>query len=465
MDRQRLRMRVIASTRARPNAGLERGQRDDQGIDQDVKLEAHEGSQADEEGSPTSESDLSTSSKGDSSDASSSSGSTSSGHVSCIREAQLSADGSCIFTSDHNRTFSVYSSNPSDGKLTPYASFKAHGPVRAFAPYPGFDINDSETTSVLVSVKDSYITLHNAIWDFSRLFTANDDDDEPPPPSIPVDISTKLASYKLINHLQEKVIAPLCLTYNTQGTHFIAGSLNQISTFNVEYTDNPVHKIFSAPRKRSSGRGPGFKGYVSSLDISSNGILAAGTWARHISIFDQEGLGNEITHFPIPSMVNDRPGLVGDGVSQLKWSPCGTYLYIAERSSDSILIYDSRNFGLALGYCVGRMAMTKQKLGFDIWSAGDQDPYAAYGGSDASHEVWAGGTDGKIRVWRDAHLKEGPLDADEVLEVGDTPVVSTIVYPNGKAVAPASGRWGVDKEDTQRRNWGSLDILQLEVEI
>jgi hypothetical protein len=148
------------------------------------------------------------------------------------------------------------------------------------------------------------------------------------------------------------------------------------------------------------------------------------------------------------------------------------YLYVAERQSDVLLIYDVRNFKMALGYCKGRMAQTKQKLGFDVWGAGAE----IYGGESGGHEVWAGGMDGKVRVWKDPHRKEGAVEADEVVEIGDgdeMPVVSTLVHSSGSLAVTARGTLDTDNRPSEgaiRRGGGTrprftergcLDILGL----
>lgn len=372
--------------------------------------------------------------------------------TSCIQEAQLSPDGTCIFTSDYNRAFSVYPigtdilDSTATRPLKPYAQFKSADPIWAFAANPLFNLQDSSSTHVLVSRRDRYITLHNALWDMSTPDTG------PELQTSPVNIHTPLASYKLINHLNEAVTAPLSLAYSASGTHFFAGGQNSIAIFDLTNTDDPIHSIPTIPSKRNKlkGGGRGFKGYVSALSVSpptltsSEGLLAAGSRTRYVGIYDCIS-GSELTHFSLPGTVDGKKlrnenlaHVMGDGVSSLKWSPCGRYLYVAERQSDVLLIYDVRNFSLALGYCAGRRALTKQKLGFDVWNAG-ASPYDI---ESIAHEVWAGGTDGKVRVWKDPYMKEGAVEADEVVDIGDgdtMPVVSTLVHLSGSLAVTARG--------------------------
>jgi hypothetical protein len=396
---------------------------------------------------------------------------TSENHTSCIHEAQLSPDGTCIFTSDFNRSFSVYPISPAIQTstntlpLAPYAQFTSPDPIWAFAANPLFNLHDASSTHVLVSRRDRYITLHNALWDISSSYTTT--------PTTPINISTPVISYKLINTLTEAVVAPLSLAYSSTGTHFFAGHSNAIATFDLTYPDAPIHTIRTIPSANSKlkGGGRGFKGAISALALdSSSSMLAAGARTRHIGIYDSDS-GREVTTFSLPGTLDGRklsPSLVnmrsimGDGVSGLKYSPCGSYLYVAERMSDVLLIYDVRNFELALAYCEGRKACTKQKLGFDVWGNGE------------SHEVWAGGTDGCVRVWRDPYLKEGAVEPDEVVCVGegDAPVIGSLVHASGGLAVAACGKVDVDGAGSKGRlrgggrrpkfrEWGSLEILGL----
>jgi hypothetical protein len=407
-------------------------------------------------------------------------------NISCIQEAQLSPDGTCIFTSDHNRIFSVYAidtnitNETATRSLKPYAQYKSPNPIWAFAVNPLFNVQDANSTHVLISRRDSYISLHNALWDISRPHDTNTSDLN----NEPVDISRPITCYKLINHLTEAIDAPLSLAYSHDGTHFFAGEQNVIATFDLECTDEPIHKIPTIPSKNSKlkGGGRGFKGWISALSLSppthlsQGGMLAAGSRTRYVGIYDAVS-GSEVTQFSLPGTVDGKKfrnqnlqHIMGDGVSYLKWSPCGKYLYVAERSSDALLIYDVRNFSLSLGYCAGRNALTKQKLGFDVWNAG-ASPYDI---EAISHEIWAGGTDGMVRVWKDPYRKQGAVEADEVFQVSDAPVVSTLVHRLGSLAVAAYGKFETGEEVSGAegmvpghglrptyRSWGRLDILGL----
>lgn len=143
---------------------------------------------------------------------------------------------------------------------------------------------------------------------------------------------------------------------------------------------------------------------MSSLALSRDNILAAGTYNRQVGLFENAGQGESMTAFDLSYNDADDSLLKGNGVSQLAWSPCGNYLFVAERQSDALLVYDIRHTGQRLSYLSGRRAHTTLKLSFDLASD-------AYGKID----IWAGGTDGKVRVWRDVTSREGRLEPDLAL--------------------------------------------------
>jgi len=121
-------------------------------------------------------------------------------------------------------------------------------------------------------------------------------------------------------------------------------------------------------------------------------------------------------------------GYSGAGITKVEWSPCGRYLYIAERKSDGALVYDIRVAGKRLGWLGGRKAVTWQRLGIDAVRAGE------------GHEVWAGGTDGKVRMWKGPSDKEGLVEASFEWDAGEDPVVAALVHPSGTVAATCFGQ-------------------------
>lgn len=197
------------------------------------------------------------------------------------------------------------------------------------------------------------------------------------------------------------------------------------------------------------------KGIVSALAVnpSGDGILAAGTYTRHVGLYNSNGSGESLGTFSIAKTEANRE-IGGRGITQLCWSPCGRYLYIAERKSDGILVYDVRVTGQMLGHLRGRKALTNQRMKIDVVAAGP----------DGSHEVWAGGTDGFMRVWKSPEYSAGGQDPDAEFKVHDgmkapgssqdpiltilDVVTSAMFHPMANVVATSSGQRHYDLDDS-----------------
>lgn len=141
------------------------------------------------------------------------------------------------------------------------------------------------------------------------------------------------------------------------------------------------------------------RGIVSALSVQGEGgMLAAGTWTRWVGLYDMEGVGGTVATWSIAEAADKHAGIGGTGVTQTLWSSCGRYLYVVERKSRGVLVYDVRVMGKLAAWLEGRHAFTNQRLGVDV-----------YEGQDGM-EIWAGGTDGVVRVWEGVGKTEGPLE-------------------------------------------------------
>ena len=109
--------------------------------------------------------------------------------------------------------------------------------------------------------------------------------------------------------------------------------------------------------------------------------------------------------------------------------------------SHGLGVWDVRGTGRRLGWLAGRRAWTMQRI------------HADRRGS----EVWSGGTDGKVRVWRDLGMREGVLEPDEELQAHEgeryCPILSSgcadasadcvsavALHPSGTVLATCSGQ-------------------------
>jgi WD40 repeat protein len=171
----------------------------------------------------------------------------------------------------------------------------------------------------------------------------------------------------------ERYIAPASLLFTPDGRHFLAGADSLIATFDVSRNgEGPsVERKTNAStrgRKGDVSTGMGMKGIVSALSISSDNILGAGTFTRNIALYANAGQGEQIAVFPLTQDMGkeDETYIGGSGVTDVRWSPCGKYLYVAERQGSGVHVYDVRVAGRRIGVLTGRRAETTQRIGLDV---------------------------------------------------------------------------------------------------
>ena len=265
-------------------------------------------------------------------------------------------------------------------ELIAYSTLPAAESVNTVTAYPMFDLQNPSTTLLLSSQRDHPIRLNSALT-----------------PQL-------VASYPLVNPTTEAFISPHSLLFTADGQRFLAGSESLLSIFDLSRPgDGPVGSYRTGKSGGSSfaDSGMSLRGILSALAIEEqSGILAAGTFSRNIGLYDSKGQGDCIGVFCVKGTEADLQ-IGGSGATQVIWSPCGRYLYIAERKSDGAMIYDIRVTGRLLGWLKERRAVTSQRLGVHVVSIS----------GTADQEVWAGGTDGMIRAWRNPHMGEGAQSA------------------------------------------------------
>lgn len=322
-----------------------------------------------------------------------------SGHFSNLfREAQFTPDGTTIVTHSEDeclRTFilppDLLQDDSDPSRLEPYSEIQSPTNTLSYAIYPHFDLRDPSTTLVLAASKDVPLTLRNALH-----------------------YDTLHASYPLIDAKTEAFVPSHSLAWSPDGTHFFAGSKDQVAIFDPSRDgEGPVTIHRTAPgrtaRKMYAAQDPNScKGIVSALRHSPvDGILAAGTLDRNVGLFDHGGFQACGTAFSLPAD--------GTGITHLRWSPCGKYLLIAERQSDCMHVYDVRQTRTRVGWLRGRCAETTQKLGMDVVATAE------------GFEVWAGGTDGCARMWSNAGVVEGEQHPDREVKMHDGGYCSEII--------------------------------------
>nr|POE71834.1 guanine nucleotide-binding protein negative regulator 1 [Quercus suber] len=312
-----------------------------------------------------------------------------------FREAQFSADGTTIITHNEDQCLRTYILPPEllDTRQMPhpldsYSTFPAASNIQSYAVYPGFQLQDASTTLVLSANIGEPLRLSNALQ-----------------------FATVHAKYKLIKQTTEEYLKAYSLTFTASGDHFVAGSVGMISVFDtqidgsgpiVEHRTHVGKSLTSFDHEVTSMTK---KGIVSALGISSGRLLAIGTTEQEVALYNNEGRGECATSFSIRPLRGDTAGITGRGVTKLAWSPCGTYLLVAERQSDGIQVFDVRNTFRRVAWLSGRQANTSQRLGIDVI------PTAS------GYEVWGGGMDGCVRMWTNPGAVTGAQSYDGVLKM------------------------------------------------
>eukprot|EP01034_Spumella_vulgaris_P025627 gene25627-32103_t len=167
------------------------------------------------------------------------------------------------------------------------------------------------------------------------------------------------ATYSGINHLDELDPA-VSLAFNLTGDRIYAGSNKMIRCFDLSRPGRDGHTSQATTKSRKSPLGQ--KGLISTIAFNPDhsGAYAAGSYANSIGVYVEN---SRECVFQIDEMEF--------GVSCLRWSPCGRFLWAGGRHHESILCWDIRQTGQCVG-SVKRSLLTNQKMLFDI------DPWGCY---------------------------------------------------------------------------------------
>ena len=265
------------------------------------------------------------------------------------------------------------SSEPDD--LKPYSSHVLPESAYATVYYPGFSLQKTSTTLFLASLPSLPTRLYSTL------------------------APSKIASYPLVSSTTEAFISSYSLLFSAENpNHFYAGNQSRISVFDIQRDgEGPFKRMYTTPSQRGGASGAGgFKGIVSALAVSTDGVLAAGTFNRCVGLYDAHGSGGATAIFPLGMPVKSDEDSVskGTGITQILWSTCSRYLCVVERGSDGIGVWDIRGSGQRLAWLKGREALTPQRLGAEV-----------VGG-----EVWAGGIDGRVKAWHGLGMTEGVVE-------------------------------------------------------
>ncbi|TPX14137.1 uncharacterized protein E0L32_000531 [Thyridium curvatum] len=368
------------------------------------------------------------------------------------------ADGTTLITSSSDLIISSYVLPedllaPKDEPLhlDPQGKLALPEPSNTIAPAPYFSLGTPYTQTVLVGSRDIPIQLYHALPDPTQ----------PEGSAFPQPI---VASYPLIKPQTEEYLAPLSMLWPAPGTHFLTGTANLISYFDITRTgEGPVLRIPTIPSTRHilKGGGVGMRGTVSALsaqtpDGNGGSLVAAGTWTRWVGLYDFAKAGECVATWGVERSVDETATdksapIGGTGIMQTIWSPCGRYLVVNERRSTGMLVYDVRVTGKMLGWLAGRDAESTQRLTCDVYPGS---------GDGGGFEVWAGTRDGTAKVWEGVGSREGAHEPSWDWKAYDSATGSTAMHPSGSVVATCSGSWTYLDEDDRpyKRIMGTSEL-------
>lgn len=195
------------------------------------------------------------------------------------------------------------------------------------------------------------------------------------------------ATYYLQTGHADYLISPKSLVWTSDGRSFLAGASDRIFLVDMERE----YRVLGGPTSiasyttKADDHTPGITGNISALSTNGpGGLLAAGTSDNFIGLYEQEGWGSTDS---VVSLDHGHVDPDGRGITSLRWSPDGRYLFVAKRMSDKILLFDIRYGRQQLTSLEGRNALTQQRLDIDVV------------GREKGVHVWAGGMDGRIVQW------------------------------------------------------------------
>ncbi len=108
---------------------------------------------------------------------------------------------------------------------------------------------------------------------------------------------------------------------------------------------NPGKNYTNFPTSKSKRDLLGQKGIISSIVFNPDrsGSYAAGSYSpSSVGIYVENAQGSVLD---IPNLDSE----CGKGITHMKWSPCGNYLWIGGRKHDQIVCWDLRNTRSQIG--------------------------------------------------------------------------------------------------------------------
>ncbi|RLN56157.1 hypothetical protein BBJ29_003318 [Phytophthora kernoviae] len=248
---------------------------------------------------------------------------------------QVSPDGLCLLSNSDDHVLRLFevSSNDATQSSSSILQMKEAGAVYDVAWYPFMTSADPASCIFVSTSRDQPVHLWDAYTGALR------------------------ASYRAYDHMDELASAQ-SLTFNSTGDKLFAGFDRMIRFFDLS---QPSRDFRARPLSKTRRSRKGQRGLISTLHFNPDHskIYAAGSYAGTTCVYTEDE-GEELL------ALRDHDGR---GISQVRFSPCGRFLFTAARRDARIHCWDIRATNEIL-HTFNRVADTNQRVEFDLHCGG-----------------------------------------------------------------------------------------------
>jgi len=181
----------------------------------------------------------------------------------------------------------------------------------------------------------------------------------------------------------DEIYAANSLAFDPAGDRLYAGYKAEIRQFELARPGREVSKLSTGSRKEG-----GQRNLIScmALNPDMSGLLAAGCYDNTVGLYATHEGVNVLSVFPAQH----------GGVTQVKFSPDGKFLFTAARKDNNIYCWDIRATGQVLRTFT-REANTNQRIAFDVDPTGKWITTGGVNGDVLIYDVQTGGL---VQSWR-----------------------------------------------------------------